>query len=256
MKVLFYSSLFTLVLAFTTSTTEAKVFNLTNVNASSYLKAIGGTSNIHNDAFIHGGGGYDQVTVKDGAIYSFGGEFGFSFEAGSTTTRLGIELARPQKLSDYEVKDANGAILYTLESEIVAFSPSVTFEWALAKAGTSKTYVFTGGGYSYVTLVNNYNMTSAGTTAFSKASFIEDAKTQAIFGTLGLGYEMLLVDNVTISMEFGYRHLEARRFLMRGTSDAISKNYQADDVLKNTDGSDRRLILSHPFVGVLFKFYL
>ena len=257
MKNNLFLSLFLLAAFFAVPSVEAKVFSFTNVNLSSYLKATGGSSTVHNDAFVAGAGGYDQVTLKDGAIYSFGGEFGFSFEMGSVTSRVGVEVNRPQKLNDYEAKDASGQILYTLVSDVVAFSPTITLEWAISKAGDSKTYLFTGGGYSYISLVNNYTMTAAGSTAFGgTTSFIEDAKTQSVFGTIGLGYEMLLVDNVTMSMEAGYRHSEARRFLMRGPSNAISKAYQEGDVLKNTDGTDRRLILSHPFVGILFKFYI
>lgn len=234
----------------------AKVFNFANLNVASYLKAYGGNSTVHNDAFIHGAGGYDSVTVKEGAIYSFAGEFGFSFGTGGVTTRIGIEVARPQKLSDYEAKDSSDQILYTLTSDVAAYSPAITFEWQLTKQGSSKSYIFTGGGYSYISLINNFDLTAAGTTAFGKSDFIEDAKAQAVFGTIGMGYEMLMVDNVTFSMELGYRHLEARRFLLRGTSDAISDSYVEGDVLKNTDGTDRRLILSHPFIGILFKFYI
>lgn len=254
MKVSFL--LLTGLVSLSVSVSEAKIFNFANVNMASYLKTYGGTSIVHNEAYIQGAGGYDAVTTKDGAIYSFAGEFGFSFGTGGKTTRIGIEVARPQKLSDYEAKNSSEQILYTITSEVAAYSPSITLEWEMNKSGASKSYFFTGGGYSYISLINNYTMTSAGTTAFGKTNFIEDAKTQAIFGTVGFGYEMLLVDNVTLSMELGYRHLEARRFLMRGTSDAISGSYQEGDVLKNSDGTDRRLILSHPFIGLLFKFYI
>ncbi len=233
---------------------NARVFNFAGVNVSSYLKGAGGTAYFGNDAFANSAG--PGVTYSDGVLYQFSGEFGFSFEMSSFTARLGFEMHRPQHLTLYEGKNTGGTVLYTVDSDIISYSPTLTLEFPLGKAQTTKSYIFLGVGYGYVTLKNTYAFTATGTSTYSLADFSEDGKGQTIFGTAGWGFETLMVDNVTFGMEFGYRYMEAYKLVHKSSSTTFLGNKVEGDNMKNSDGDDRFLNLSQPFLAFLFRFYI
>lgn len=246
--------LFCLSVVVVSATAQARVFNFAGLNVSSYLRAAGGTSYFGNDAFGNAGG--SGATYSDGVLYQFSGEFGFSFELSSMTARLGFEMHRPQHLSMYEAKNSSGTTLYYTDSDIICYSPTLTFEFPLNKTQTTRSYFFAGGGYSYVTLKNQISFTSAGTTAYGLADFSEDGKAQSIFGIGGWGFETLMVDNVTFGMELGYRFMEVYHLIHKSNSTTFLGSKVEGDVMKNTDGSDRFLNLSQPFLSFVLRFYI
>ncbi len=239
---------------FLSSGASARVFNFAGLNVSSYLKAAGGTAQFGNDAFSNSSA--TNVSYSEGVLYQFSGEFGFSFEASSFTARIGFEMHRPQHLTQYEAKNAGGTVMYTVDSDIITYSPTLTLEFPLNKAQTTKSYVFLGVGYGYVTLTNSYTFTASGTSSYGLSNFIEDGKAQSIFGTGGWGFETLLVDNVTFGMEFGYRFMEAYKFNHKSNVTTFLGSKTEGAVMKNSDGSDRFLNLSQPFMAFVFRFYI
>lgn len=236
------------------STAEGRVFNFAGVDISSYLRASGGTAYFGNDAFKNSGGNQD-VFSGAGAEYAFAGEIGFSFDMNSVTTRVGFEFFRPQHLSNYEIQNSGGTVLYALDSDIISYSPVITFEIPFSKTQNFKSYMFFGGGYGYVNLKNMYTFTASGTSTYGKADFVEDAKTQTIFGIGGMGFEKLMVDNVTFSMELGYRYMESGNFKLKGAVDSFVGSKVEGDLLMNYYGA-RSINLSQPFLAILFKFYI
>lgn len=236
------------------SVASARVFNFAGLNVSSYLRGAGGTAYFGNDAFGNAGG--SGAIYSEGVLYQFSGEFGFSFELSSMTARIGFEMHRPQHLSQYEAKNAGGTTLYNIDSDIISYSPMITFEFPMSKSSTSKTYTFLGAGYGYVTMKNQITFTAAGTTAYSLADFTEDTKGQSIFGIGGWGFETLLVDNVTFGMEFGYRYMEVYRMTHKAASTNFLGSSAEGAPVKNTDGTDRFLNLSQPFMSFMFRFYI
>ncbi len=234
---------------------SARVFNLGGVSLGTYLKASGGTSQMGADAFRNAGG-VSALTFGDGAAFGFAGEFGVAFDSGPVLTRVGFELYRPQKLSQYEVTNDTGSAMYTVDSDVISFSPVLSFEFILEKTQTSKSYILAGGGYSYLTLKNTFSFTAAGASQLGHGDFVEDAKGNTIFGFAGVGYEMLMVDNVTFSMEAGYRYMEASKLTLKSATNSLVGSKSEGDALKNHDGGDRSLNLSQPFISILFKFYI
>lgn len=232
---------------------SARVFNFAGLNVSSFLRAAGGTAQFGNDAFSNSAA--QDVSYSEGALYQFTGEFGFSFEADAFTARLGFELHRPQHLTQYEAKTSGGTIQYTVDSDIISYSPTLTLEFPLNKAQTTKSYFFLGVGYAYVTLSNIYTFTASGS-SYGLSNFTEDGKTQSIFGTGGWGFETLMVDNVTFGMEFGYRFMEAYQFNHKSNVTTFLGSKTEGSVMKNSDGSDRFLNLSQPFLAFVLRFYI
>ncbi|OQW47290.1 MAG: hypothetical protein A4S09_15970 [Proteobacteria bacterium SG_bin7] len=249
----FFFSLVLFALNFS-STASARVFNFADLNVSSYLRGAGGTAYFGNDAFGNAGG--SGATYSEGVLYQFSGEFGFSFELSSMTARLGFEMHRPQHLTNYEAKNSGGTTLYYVDSDIISYSPTLTFEIPLSKSQTTKSYTFLGAGYAYVTMKNQITFTSAGTSAYSLADFIEDTKGQTIFGIAGWGFETLMVDNVTFGMEFGYRYMEVYRMVHKAASTNFLGSSAEGSAVKNTGGTDRFLNLSQPFMSFVFRFYI
>jgi hypothetical protein len=234
---------------------SARVFNFAGLNVSSYLRGAGGTSYLNNDAFANSAG--TGATFGDGVQYQFAGEFGFSFEMSSMTARVGFEMYRPQHLSYHEAKDSGGTVQYHVDSDIISYSPTLTFEFPSGKTATSKAYFFAGMGYGYVTMKNQVAFTAAGQSTYSnKPDFTEDAKGQSIFGIGGWGFETLMVDNVTFGMEFGYRYMEVYRLTHKAASNNFVGNSVDGDPVKNNDGTDRVLNLSQPFVSFMLRFYI
>lgn len=233
---------------------SARVFNFAGLNVSSYLRGAGGTASFGNDAFGNAGG--SGANYSEGVLYQFSGEFGFAFEASSMSVRIGFEMHRPQHLTMYEAKNSGGTALYNVDSDIIVYSPTLTLEFPMNKSQTTKSYTFLGVGYGYVTMKNQIAFTSAGTSAYSLADFTEDTKGQSIFGIAGWGFETLMVDNVTFGMELGYRYMEVYRLTHKTASTHFLGTSAEGDPVKNTDGSDRFLNLSQPFLAFLFRFYI
>lgn len=234
---------------------EAKVFSYQNQTVAGYIRGGGGLSRLGQDAFIHSSGNATQFTDED-VQYNFSGELGAQFSMGAVNMRLGVEALRPKEL-EMKGTNASNAELFTLTSSVFVFSPMVTFEYVYSSGPSARFYGYAGLGYSMVTLDNHYEMTAAGTAAFTLQSYTEKGDATAYSTVAGMGFETLFVDNVAFAMDLGYRYLVVNGLKHKGSYSTIAQGaVNKGDKVENANGTDRSLDLSGITVNASFKFFV
>ena len=240
---------------FGASQAQAKVFSYNNQTFAAFVRGGSGLSRLGQDAYVHSSGA-STVFADDPVKFNLFGEVGLQIAMGSVNMRLGLEALRPKETL-IEGKNSSGTSLFTLTSGVFAYSPSVTFEFIYSVLGGVRFYSFLTASYSFVTLDNKYEMTAAGTTAFSPAtSYTEKADGSAFGGMLGLGFETVFVDNATFSLDFGYRHLVVDNFKHKADGTVIGDMVAKGDTVMNHNGSARKLDLGGVSMGAIFRFYI
>ncbi len=246
------SSIFGIILgtfAFSASS-HAKVFHLKEQTAGTYLQATGGTSLLNDTAYSK-----SDVTFENKVGYNMSGEFGFMFLASRTWIRLGVALLRPQVIEGAQAKDTSDAVLYRLNSGIIAFGPVMSFEFPIKVFESTRFYFMGGLGYMKVTVKNDYQFTAAGTTAYSLADYTEEASAYTWMSEVGIGMELPLADASTFILNTGYRSLTANGLKHERSTPAIGGAIDSGDTLKDSNGQDRNLNLSSYWVGIGLRFY-
>lgn len=237
---------------------SARVFNYKETGLAAYIRGTGGLSSVGQEAFIHSSGA--QTNSVDGrSNYDYSGELGFMFGFGPDFhLRLGAELIQHRPVSEASGTDTSGTSLFTLNSSVTVFNPNVSFEYAFKTFGDSRFYFLGGVGLADVTIDNAYTMTSPGTSDYSVNDFTEKLSGSGISEHLGVGFETLFTDNVTISFDAGYRYLKVNKFKYKSDvkSILVPGGAKAGDQALNDDGSARQLDLGGLLLGVTFKFYL
>ena len=243
-----------LFLVFATSVAEGKAFTFKEGGLAAYVRGGAGVSRLRQDAYANSSG--SAVFADDNVKMNTFGEVGAQFVVGVFNMRLGIEALRPKEMV-IQGKNAGGSELFELTSGVFAYSPSLTFEYVYSSMGFVRFYSFLTASYSFVTLDNKYEMTTAGNTAFSPAtSYTEKAEGTAVGGVLGFGFETMFADNATFSLDFGYRHLVVNNFKHKAAGVVIGDTVAKGDPVLNSDGSKRQLDMGGLNVGVMFRFYI
>ncbi|MGE0762722.1 MAG: outer membrane beta-barrel protein [Bdellovibrionales bacterium] len=235
---------------------EARVFSFKDRTVAGFVRGGGINSQLAQDAFANSSG-VSTVFSNSDVAFNFFGEIGVQFSGGPLSVRLGIEALRPKEL-EIKGKNASDAELFTLHSAVFAYSPTLTIEYVYSAMESVRFYGYAAVGYSFVTLDNQYDMTSTGLTAFSPVtSHTEKGDGSGISGQLGLGFETMFVDNTTFSLDFGYRHLVVDNFKHKAANTTISQGAVAKgDSMLNHDGTARKLDLGGLTAGITFRFYI
>lgn len=240
------------------SSAEARVFDLKSATMAPYFRGTGGTTPLGQDAFIHGSG--TGTDIKSKSNYNYSGELGLSLNMSDRLNiRLGAELLSAIPVSNAAGNNSSsGAERFMLNSNITVFNPNVTLEILTMMGKNSRFYNTLGVGYASADLKNSYTMTTTGTSELSGlTSFDEKATGSSISYTTAVGFETIFADNVTMSLELGYRYLQFSNLSHTGTAKTIAQgDVQKGDTLKNADGTSRRIDLGGAFVGLTFRFYL
>lgn len=241
------------------SVAQARVFDMNSSWVSAYFRGVGGMVPTHKDMYADTSG--SATNFSEGIDYGFGGELGFSFALNEKMTlRLGFEGYQPK---DIVATGKHGTTkVMDVESSASIFSPALTFEMTLYGTNKSKAFLFLGGNYSTVTVNNEYSLTAAGTAAYTgaPATYKETWVATTESFQLGIGYEMYMLDNVTVSFEGGYRSLDIPRFEYDETVTGV-RNSSATSLVKGqmvTSNSNEKISLDYsgPFVGLTLKFYI
>ena len=246
-----------LLILFVSYSAQARVFDFSTATVAPYFRGTGGMNPLGQDAFIHGSG--VGTSIKSKSNYNFSGELGFSFNLNDRLNlRLGAELISAIPVSNAKgVNSTSGAERFSLNSNVTAFNPNVAIEVLNLYTPTFRFFSTVGLGYATADLNNSYTMTATGTSELGVASFDEKATGSSISYSGGAGFETLFADNVTMSMELGYRHLQFQKLTHTGAVKTIAQgNVEKGDAVKNPDGSARRIDLGGAYVGITFRFYM
>jgi hypothetical protein len=233
---------------------EARSFSFKSFSFATLFGGTYGTSNAADTAYAHSLPA--GVSVGAAVPATASGEFGLLLSGTRANLKMSGELLMPKALPGIEGKNPGGTSYFTAESEIQAAVAMATIELLAYPAATSRMMVGLGYGLASVTLVNSYEMTSAGTTATGVGDFTEKATAQAPVMQGYLGYETLFTDRATVAFTLGYRACEVSGFKAVGNAATFNGSLTDGQKLLNRDGSERKVNLSGAFVGLNFRFFL
>lgn len=233
-------------------TAQARVFDLNSQSFAGYFLVTGGTSSLGSDAYSNEA---SNVSFDNSAKYNYSGEFGLLWSNPDINFRLGLEILAPESVNTNGSR--SGTALYSDTSAVLGLVPKATVEIKLKSDQVYRTFIGLGAGYAMVTMKNDYNLTSAGQTAFPGVS---NGNVQAKgYGTLleaSLGLERLLNDATTFTMVGGYRQLMINSLDYSNSTTTFSGSVNSGSQAVDVNGNARKLNLSGPFVGLGFRFYL
>ncbi|OFZ11064.1 MAG: hypothetical protein A2Z20_02145 [Bdellovibrionales bacterium RBG_16_40_8] len=239
---------------------EARVFNFSNNWVAAYIRGTGGLSNVDKDMYGKTSG--NSTAFDKGVDYNFSGEIGFAILlSNNMTARLGIEGLQTKEVT-VTGESALGAKYMDVVSRAVVFNPGLTFEYSFRGTGTSRLYGFAGAGYSIVKITNAYELTAAGTTAYSgaSASYTDNWYANAINYHVGTGWEAFLFDNLTFNLDVGWRQLDVSGFKYNSDATVVrgggGVSVTEGTNVTNNNGRKPKLDLGGYFVGMTFKFYI
>lgn len=231
---------------------EARVFDISKESFAAYFLMSGGTSALGTTA------------VKDeGALglkysgemnYNYSGEFGFLYSRQRLGLRFGIEIFKPTALESNVTSNSNP--VYTAESSLMGYAPKLALEFNLHGNPVSRSYVSLAGGLANITMKNDYVFASGQSTFPGMADHSIEAKGSSTLLAASLGYENILTDTTTISVEFGYRQMKVNNLQYTKDVSTFGGAKSSGDKVTNADGSARSLDFSGGFISLGFRFYL
>lgn len=242
-------------LLFSSEISEARVFSFSNESFAGYIRTGYGLG-LENGAMSKSNG--TAGTPADSTIkfpYNLSGEFGFVYSGSHINFRFGIEVLRPQTI---DTAGTNGGTeLYDLKSEASVVIPKLGLEFNFIKTPWHRVYMYMAGGSASLAARNAYTLTAAGDAAYNPIDdFYEDLRGTATTYEGSFGYEGLLADTTTWSIELGYRSLNFTRITHNRAANTFTGNVVKGDVATNTDGSDRNLNLTGAYASIGFRFWI
>lgn len=240
---------------------HARKFDFKNESFAGYFRTSLGQSALGKSVYENSSGA--NTTFADAVDYNFSGEFGFSFAPhDAVVVRLGWEAlqARPQEAIDGD--KADGTKLMAVTSTVLVLQPVATLEMNISKDIESRWFVFVGTGSSSMDVDNAYAFTTPGTTEYPAVAgdYTEKSEASLLSTHYGVGYETLMVDNVTATFELGYRNLNATglkyRFDHTGSETTLQGDKAKGATVVNDDATNRGVNMSGVYLGVMFRFYI
>lgn len=230
-----------------------------DLSLAPYLRGTFGDAWTHQEAFIQGLG---ATTVDQTVTYSFSGELGVMFRVAPVVNmRLGAEIFAPNPITGAEGTDANGNLLLTMNSNVFVFNPQVAIEVETVRFKSGGRILWTVGvGDAFVSLKNQYTVTTAGQTALGLPSYDESASATVINGFTSAAWEFYMIDRIFGMLELGYRYMPVSK-LVHGEdgktfAEKTGSGPTAGSAVLNSDGNERKFDLSGVFVGMSFRFYI
>ena len=213
------------------------------------------------------GGATDPFGQSSGSNVAFNGaftnvtsyEFGFLFNGGPVTYRVGFELIQPPGLSGVNGTNASGSTTYySMNSQMTVYMPKVGLEFNLKTWKESRLWLYGEYGSANIAVQNSYQLTAAGNAQFPGVSNFREVVVgyqNAFTGTLG--FETLVSDTSTICLELGYRSLD---FSSLNEQAAVTDFQGAQGTgaaaLQNNGTSPRNINLSGAFAALMFRIWV
>lgn len=236
-------------------TAEARVFDFKKESIAPYFRGTGGLSAVGQEGFANAKGAATTLG-DDEALFNYSGEFGVLFHLMETFNfRFAIEAIQAQEVADLKGNNSSGAELYTLESSTFVLHPNFAAEFIHTQSDSLRFFSYVGLGQANLTLENQYQMTTAGETAYVP-SYTEKLEATSVSYFGGFGLEALMVDTTTVQVDLGYRYLKFKELKHKGDLTSIQGSFGKGDVARNDDGSKRRQDFSGFYLGISFRFYI
>lgn len=244
-----------LIVMFTFSAAEARVFSITQETFAAYFNGSAGTSSLA-DAPFSGEAG-SSVTYSDQVKYNYTGEFGVLYSSPRVSFRFGMELLKPKSLEGVVANDGSNDI-YSANSEMLGYVPKIGVEFNLENGQNYRSFLSATFGSANITLKNSYSLTAAGQTAFPSVAAQHDVegKGSATLMAAGLGYEGLFTDTTTVVVEFGYRKLTFDNMQYAKSTTTFSGAQSSGSDLLTSSGEKRVFDFSGAYISLGFRFYL
>ena len=244
------------VIALVSSQAEARKFDFKNESFAVEFGGSFGPSKVSDTAYSASSG---QGTVIDtkGVQTNSSGRLGVLFSGTRFNFKLGVEYLMPRDQVGVVGNDPSGVQLFTLTSKMSALIPTASIELQAYRGTRSRAILGGSYGLAFVSLDNDYTMTSSGSSAFGGlGNFKESASAKAPMVEAYAGFEFLMTDVVTLTLSGGYRYLPVRGFKSIKDTPSIVGNQTAGGDVRNMDGGDRYVDMSGGFIGGHFRFYL
>ncbi len=249
-------SVLALVLCFGSSA-YARVFNFKDTGLGVMLRGTGGLSSVDKDPYGDSSG--SSTEIDEQTKYNYGGELAAVWGMGQNyNLRLGAEVMQHHPIKEGHGKNAAGTDRFQFDSSTFVFNPNIAAEIFLEAGSKFRFFAQAGVGYAMVDVENRYTMTATGTSELGVGSFNEKMSGTGMSYLVGAGFEALMLDNVTISVDGGYRYIKITELKYTGDVNNIvapAGAAKGDTALKN-DGTKRELNLGGLFVGASLRFYL
>lgn len=234
---------------------EARVFNFSGEKFAPYIKGSYQPTSTGDESYLNSGGTDVVFSAKHPAYTSF--EFGFMYGVSGIRFRFGFEALKPATLKNISGANASGTELYLLTNDILGYAPKAGLEINLAEWPKSRIYLAGDYGAMSVTVKNTYAFTADGLTAFpGLADFTEELKGSGQSMDGFLGFETLVFDTTTFSLEAGYRVLSFSGFKHNLPVTSFQGAVVKGDAATNNDGSARSLSLTNIYANVGFRFWI
>ncbi|MGE3756876.1 MAG: hypothetical protein AB7H97_03925 [Pseudobdellovibrionaceae bacterium] len=253
MKIL---ALVTLGLLGFSSQSHSRVFSLSNEGYAPYLRGSGGMAPIKQAAFKDSDGA--GASVEEEVTTNMSGELGLALTFSKASLRIGYEALAPSALTDVKAKNAGGDVLYTMKSSSLVTVPKLSLDLHLRQWQESRVIMFFTASYPKITMSNSYAMTTDGNTAYpGLEDYLEEGTQQTIGYEAGVGFETLMADTTTLTLDVGYRTLKFANMthVKPHTNFAGTAIVKGDPVINN-DGSKRSLDFSGYFASLTLKIYV
>jgi hypothetical protein len=247
-----------LIFFITSSFAQARVFDFGGESLAAYFHTTAGYSTIGNFAYANSSG--ENTVFTDTVPYIPGFELGFLFGIeGSLVVKIGAEIIQTKELSQISGKNAAGQELFLLDSKVFGFNPNLSIEFNISQDAKSRFFFATTVGWVVMSIDNGYTFSTPGNSELVVAAdYIEKSEASVLTYGGSVGYETLAVDNVTIMLNAGYRHIPVDKMTYKHDyTDLIgSQTATKGDPVLNNDGTKRTFHFGGPFVGVGFRFYI
>jgi hypothetical protein len=185
-----------------------------------------------------------------------GAEIGVLYRRERVTLRGGVGFFVPQRYTALAGLDASNQTLFNLVHRVYTYSPQGSIELDFYHSQTARAYVGAGAGYAVLNGSSEYTFTPAGTTAYGVSDYKETFSGTAIQKYGYLGYEFLLSDHVTFSINGGYRDLTFTTLKASGSYATLTGAYTEGKPLVNNNGDNRRYVMSGFYTTIGLQFFI
>lgn len=233
---------------------HARVFSFDNEHLFTYFRGAAGLSEVAKTAFADSSG--VGTSFSDEVKYNFSGELGFAVSYDFVTLKLGVEGIVPKDIAAASGSNSSSEELLTVDSELLAVTPVVSLEFEVYRTQESRIMIGAGVGRASLTVKNVYKLTDQGSTDLGVTDYTEEMTGTALGGSIYTQIESHFTDNVTATIEAGYRYYQVEELEHEAAVTTINGAVAAGATATNNDGAKRAIDLSGLFVGVGLRFYI
>ncbi len=238
---------------FLSSNSQARVFSFDNESFAPYFAIQGGLPSTNHQPYSWQS---TSSLIGDRFDFIYGGEFGVYFRTQSVGLRLGALMQKFDPVQGATGLNSLGDPLFSVESSGLSYGPIVQLDYQFAKTPHYHWMFLVGGGLQYAKMENSYNFTSDGQSLVNGQTAINESyKAQYSFATIGIGTEVLLVKNTTVSFILGYNHMFEPDWKYATTGSSFAGPHTDAQPLLLEDGTPKKINWSHIFLQLSFQFY-